>query len=300
MTEPAALLDPAEPVPRQDRPGQSPGRLALRRLLGHKGLVIGAAIMAVVILMAIAGPFLFAGDPVQVSFRTRFLEPSWQHWFGTDHYGRDIFIRVVHGSHLSLFIGIAVVVVAGIGGTLIGSLAGYFRSLDGVLMRVMDALMAFPSLMLAIGIAAALGSGVTNVVIALSVAYMPRTARIVRAAVMTLRDTEYVEAARVCGAGHLRILLRHILPNSMAPLIIDLTFIFAYAVLADAALSFLGVGPPPPTPSWGNIIADGRDYVVDAPWITIFPGMVIGLTVLGLNLFGDGLRDVLDPRLKST
>lgn len=136
--------------------------------------------------------------------------------------------------------------------------------------------------------------------IALSVAYMPRTARIVRAAVMTLRDTEFVEAARVSGASHARIPMRHILPNSMAPLIIDLTFIFAYAVLADAALSFLGVGPPPPTPSWGNIIADGRNFIVDAPWITIFPGFIIGFTVLGLNLFGDGLRDVLDPRLKSS
>jgi peptide/nickel transport system permease protein len=205
----------------------------------------------------------------------------------------------MYGAHLSLLIGLAVAAIAGAGGTFIGALSGYFRRLDGTLMRAMDGLMAFPSLMLAIGIAAALGSGITNVIIALSVAYMPRTARIMRAAVMTLRNAEYVEAARVAGAGHARILFRHILPNSMAPLIFDLTFIFAYAVLADAALSFLGVGPPPPTPSWGNIIADGRDYVVDAPWITVFPGIVIALTVLALNLLGDGLRDVLDPRLKS-
>lgn len=260
----------------------------------------GAIVVGAIALVAAAGPYLLTGDPVRLSFRTRLLPPSAEYWFGTDHYGRDIFTRVVHGSHLSLFIGLTVAAFAGAGGTFLGAVAGYFRRLDGYVMRVMDALMAFPSLMLAIGIAAALGSGVTNVVVALSVAYMPRTARVVRAAVITVRDSEYVEAARLAGAGHTRILLRHILPNSMAPLIIDLTFIFAYAVLADAALSFLGVGPPPPTPSWGNIIADGRDYMVDAPWITTFPGLVIGFTVLGLNLFGDGLRDVLDPRLKST
>ncbi len=278
----------------------SRGRLFARRLLAHKGLMVGAFIVGAVTLVAVAGPYLVSGDPVRLSFRTRLLPPSAEHWFGTDHYGRDIFTRVVYGSHLSLFIGLMVAGIAGAAGTCVGALAGYFPRLDSYLMRVMDALMAFPSMMLAIGIAAALGSGVTNVVIALSVAYMPRTARVVRAAVMTVRGSEYVEAARLAGAGHTRILLRHILPNSMAPLIIDLTFIFAYAVLADAALSFLGVGPPPPTPSWGNIIADGRDYMVDAPWITVFPGLIIGLTVLGLNLFGDGLRDVLDPRLKST
>lgn len=280
------------------RSGASQGSRLLRRCIAHKGLMIGAVIMVIIGAFALLGPFILTGDPMRLSFRTRFLPPSAEHWFGTDHYGRDIFLRVVYGGHLSLFIGIAVVAIAGFGGTLIGALAGYYRKLDGILMRVMDALMAFPSLMLAIGIAAALGSGVVNVVIALSIAYMPRTARIMRAAVMVLRNSEYVEAARMAGVNNFRILLRHILPNSMAPLIIDLTFIFAYAVLADAALSFLGVGPPPPTPSWGNIIADGRDYVVEAPWITLYPGIVIGLTVLGLNLFGDGLRDVLDPRLE--
>ncbi|MBN8901513.1 MAG: ABC transporter permease [Rhodospirillales bacterium] len=272
---------------------------SMRRLLSHKGLMIGAVVIALVALLALAGPLLFTGDPLKLSYRTRFRPPSSEFWFGTDHYGRDIFLRITHGAHLSLLIGVMVVLITGVGGTLIGAVSGYFQRLDAYFMRVMDALMAFPSLMLAIGIAAALGSGVVNVVIALSIAYLPRTARVVRASVMSLRHSEYVEAARVLGASHGRILFRHILPNSMAPLIIDLTFIFAYAVLADAALSFLGVGPPPPTPSWGNIIAEGRDYVVDAPWITIFPGLAISLTVLGLNLFGDGLRDVLDPRLNT-
>ena len=270
------------------------------RALAHKGFVIGGVVALVAFLAAAFGPLFLATDPLQINVRARFHPPSAEFLFGTDHYGRDIFARVIHGARLSILLGLMVVVATGLLGVLIGAVAGYFRRLDGYLMRVMDALMAFPSLMLAIAIAAALGSGILNVVIALSIAYAPRTARVVRAAVISVRGQEYVEAARLAGVSHARILWRHILPNSMAPLIVDLTFVFAYAILADAALSFLGVGPPPPTPSWGNIIAEGRDYVVEAPWITAFPGLVIAFTVLGLNLLGDGLRDVLDPRLKST
>ena len=159
--------------------------------------------------------------------------------------------------------------------------------------------MAFPSLMLEIAIAASLGTGLLNLIIALGIAFTPRTARVARAAVMAVRQSEYVDSAILSGASHARIILRHILPNSLTPLVVEITFIFAYAVLAEAALSFLGVGPPPPAPTWGNIIAEGRDYVIDAPWISIFPGIAISLTVLSLNLIGDGLRDVLDPRLKS-
>jgi peptide/nickel transport system permease protein len=183
-------------------------------------------------------------------------------------------------------------------GTLIGVAAGYFSRLDNPLMRLMDALMAFPGVLLAIALAAVLGPSIGDVVIALSVTYAPRTARIVRAAVLVVRRMEYVDAARVAGAGHLRIILRHVLPNSLAPLIVQMTFIFAVSILAEAVLSFVGVGPPPPTPSWGNIIADGRGYIPTAPWISLFPGLVIAITVLGVNLIGDGLRDVLDPRLK--
>lgn len=275
-------------------------RARARRLLSHKGLVIGATIVVVVTLVAAIGPYVIPRDPLALNVRARFHPPSAEFLFGTDHYGRDIFTRAIYGARLSLFLGLLVVIVTALLGTTIGAISGYFRRLDGYLMRVMDALMAFPSLMLAIAIAAALGSGILNIVIALAIAYAPRTARVVRATVITVRGLEYVEAARLAGASHMRILVRHILPNSMAPLIIDLTFVFAYAVLAEAALSFLGVGPPPPAPTWGNIIAEGRDYVADAPWITIFPGVVISITVLGLNLLGDGLRDVLDPRLKST
>jgi peptide/nickel transport system permease protein len=205
---------------------------------------------------------------------------------------------VLHGSRVSLFIGLLVVLLTGVFGTLIGAVSGYVRSLDNLIMRIMDGFMAFPPILLAIAVGAVLGPSLLNAVIALTVAYTPRTARIVRASVLVVREAEYVEAARALGAGHVRILFRHILANCMAPLLVQLTFIFALSILAEAVLSFIGVGPPPPTPTFGNIIADGRNYIAEAPWITIWPGIAIMATVLGLNLMGDGLRDVLDPRLK--
>jgi peptide/nickel transport system permease protein len=183
-------------------------------------------------------------------------------------------------------------------GVLLGAVAGYFSRLDGPLMRLADALMAFPSVLLAIGIAAALGPSTTTVVIALAVVYIPRTARILRASVLVVRELDYVQSARVAGASHWHILFRHILPNSMAPLIVQLSFVFAYAVLSEAVLSFLGLGAPPTTPSWGILIAEGRGYIREAWWLTFMPGAAIAVTVLGVNLLGDGLRDVLDPRLK--
>jgi peptide/nickel transport system permease protein len=205
---------------------------------------------------------------------------------------------VIKGAQLSLAIGFGVVLLNAAFGTMLGALAGYFRALDNLLMRIMDAFMAFPVILLAIGITAALGPGSINAVIALAAVYTPRTARIVRASVLVVREQAYVEAARAMGASHARILLRHVLPNCTAPLIVQLTFIFAYSVLSEAVLSFLGLGAEPPTPTWGNIIAEGRLYIREAPWITLVPGLALAMTVLGLNLLGDGLRDVLDPRLK--
>jgi peptide/nickel transport system permease protein len=231
-------------------------------------------------------------------FRERFTPPGAGFWLGTDNFGRSLLSRVVYGARLSLEIGFGVMVLSGLAGTLIGAAAGYYRRLDDVLMRAMDALMAFPAVLLAIGIAAALGPSMVNAMIALTAVYTPRTARIVRASVLVVRELEYVQAARAAGAHHGRVLLRHVLPNCLAPLIVQLTFIFAYAVLTEAILSFLGMGPQPPTPTWGNIIAEGRGYMREAPWIALFPGLAIALTVLGLNLLGDGLRDALDPRLR--
>jgi peptide/nickel transport system permease protein len=191
-----------------------------------------------------------------------------------------------------------VVALNGVFGTLIGALAGYFRPLDNALMRVNDALMAFPAILLAIGITAVLGPSTLDAILALAIVYIPRTARIVRSSVIVLREMEYVQAAVAAGAGHWRILRRHILPNAMAPLIVQLSFLFAYAVLSEATLSFLGLGAVPPTPTWGNIMAEGRQYMIEAPWIITIPGIALMITVMGLNLLGDGLRDVLDPRLR--
>ena len=270
----------------------------VRRLLGHRMFVAGALLCLLVLLVALLADLIAQHDPNRSAFRVRLQPPSLAFPFGTDEFGRDLLARVVHGARLSLLVGFSVVLLNGVGGTLLGAIAGYFNRLDGPIMRVMDAMMAFPVILLALAITAALGPSLLNVVIALAVAYLPRTARVVRASVLVAREAEYVEAARAYGAGDFRILLREILPNCTAPLIVQLTFIFAYAVLAEAMLSFLGMGPPPPTPTWGNVIADGRNYLRDYPWISAIPGLAIALTVLGLNLVGDGLRDVFDPRLK--
>ncbi|MEZ5865864.1 MAG: ABC transporter permease [Geminicoccaceae bacterium] len=270
----------------------------LRRLRQHKLFLTGFALFAIVLVMAIFAPLIAPLPPDEIQFRHRFEPPSLEFPMGTDNFGRDLLSRVVYGARLSLEIGFTVVLLTGLFGTAIGAAAGYFRKLDNPLMRVMDALMAFPAILLAVAIAAALGASAVNAVIALAAVYTPRTARIVRASVLVVREMEYVQAARACGATNWRIMRRHILPNSLAPLIVQLTFIFAYAVLAEAILSFLGVGPEPPTPTWGNIVAEGRQYIREAPWITLFPGLAIAMTVLGLNLLGDGLRDALDPRMR--
>jgi peptide/nickel transport system permease protein len=270
----------------------------LRRLFRHRLFVTGLVLFGAMLFLALAADWLAPHAPQRMQFRARFRPPGGPFLMGTDNFGRDIFSRLCFGARLSLGIGFAVVLVTGVIGTFFGLVAGFFRKLDEWLMRVMDALMAFPAVMLALAIAAALGPSAANAVIALSVVYIPRTARIVRATVLVVREMDYVQAARAFGGRNGWIILRHVLPNSMAPLIVQLTFIFAYAVLAESILSFLGVGPPPPTPTWGNMIAEGKDYIREAWWIAMFPGLAICLTVLGLNLLGDGLRDVLDPRLK--
>lgn len=270
----------------------------MRRLLANRSVVVGGALVAIVLLAALFADVLAPHNPLRSNVRARLEAPSLVYWLGTDHFGRDVLSRILFGARLSMTIGLFVVIATAIFGTLIGAIAGYFRKLDNPIMRLMDAFMAFPAILLAITVAAVLGASVTNVVIALAVATIPHTARIVRASVLVIREMEYVEAARALGASDLRILLRHVLINALAPLIVRLTYVFAIAILAEAVLSFIGVGPPPPTPSFGNIIANGRDYIAQAPWVTVFPGLAIVIAVLGLNLLGDGLRDVLDPRMK--
>ena len=275
MTDATTL--PAAAMP----PRSARRRILVRRLWRHRSFRVGAGIVAVIVLMAIAAPLLSGGQPNAMSLRNRFAPPSADFIFGADNFGRDIFTRVLYGARISLWIGFASAILAAAGGALVGMASAWFRRLDGIIMRIMDALLAFPAILLAIGINAALGPQVSSVIIALASAYVPRMARIVRAAALVVRELDYVDAARVSGAGGGRIIFRHILPNVMAPLLVSVTFVFAYAILAEAALSFLGIGPPPPHPSWGNIIAEGRDYSVEAWWIMLFPGLAISLAALG-------------------
>lgn len=272
--------------------------VVVRKLARHRSFRIGFVVVLLLVIAALAAPVLTGLDPTAMRVRFRFRPPQWDFPFGSDRFGRDIFTRVLYGAQISLWIGLGTTLLSGFVGAAVGVVAAQFRYLDAPLMRLMDALMAFPAILLAIGLAATLGPGLGNLIIALSVAYMPRTARLVRASALVVRELEFVDAARVAGAGHLRIMLRHLLPNCMGPLLVQLTFVFAYAILAEAALSFLGIGVPPPAPSWGNIVAEGRDFAVEAWWIMLFPGIAISLAALGMNLLGDGLRDVLDPRLK--
>ncbi|MBR0672650.1 ABC transporter permease [Neoroseomonas soli] len=277
---------------------EHPARATLRRLFRHRLFVTGLFLFGIIAGVAIAAPWITGVDPQRLSMRNKFLSPSETWVFGTDNFGRSLWSRVVWGAQLSMIIGASVVALNAVFGTLIGAAAGYFRRLDNALMRVNDALMAFPAILLAIAVTSVLGPSTLNVILALSIVYIPRTARIVRSSVIVLREMEYVQAAVAAGAGHWRILRHHILPNAMAPMIVQLSFLFAYAVLSEATLSFLGVGAVPPTPTWGNIMAEGRDFMREAPWIITIPGVALMITVMGLNLLGDGLRDVLDPRLR--
>jgi peptide/nickel transport system permease protein len=271
----------------------------LRRLAAHRSFLIGAVILALFVLVAAFAPLLAPYGPTEINYRAILSPPTATNWFGTDGYGRDIASRVIWGTRVSLRIGLVVVVTTGILGTILGTAASYVDWLDGLIMRTLDGLMAFPGVLLAIALAAALGPSEINAIIALTVTFTPRTARIVRASVLVVQGMQYIEAAHAVGAGHARIIFRYILANALSPLIVQLTFVFAVSIIAEAILSFLGVGPPPPAPSLGNIIADGRSYIQEAWWIAVFPGLVIAIAVLGLNLMGDGLRDVIDPRQRA-
>lgn len=284
------------PLPRSAGPGlwATVGR-ALRR---SRSTMIGGAIVLTVALVAVFAPVVAPRDPQAIYVADRLRPPSAAYPLGTDNLGRDIASRVIHGARISLVVGILVVASSAAAGVVLGLASGYSDRVDRVVMRVMDGLMAFPSILLAIALMAALGARLSNVIIALAVVYTPRVARVVRGATLVLRELDYVQAAQALGARESRVLFQHVLPNCLAPVIVQETFIFADSVLAEAALSFLGVGLPPYIPSWGTIITTGRMFMQTAPWITIAPGVAILVTVLGLNLLGDGLRDLADPRLR--
>lgn len=270
----------------------------IKRLLRNKIAVTGLAIVVLMTLIALAAPLLTRYSPTALAVKDRMLPPGAAHLMGTDEFGRDVYARVVYGSRLSLIVGASTVVLSCALGVPAGIAAAYYRSFDATVMRLMDGLMALPGILLAIAIMAALGPQVSNVIFALTVVNVPRVARVTRSAAIVIRQNLYVEAAEALGGRDRSILWKHILPNCLSPVIVQATFLFATAVLSEASLSFLGVGAPPDVPSWGVVLAEGKQFMRQAPWLTLFPGIAIAVVVMGLNLFGDGLRDALDPRLK--
>jgi peptide/nickel transport system permease protein len=302
MTEtPASVADVDTMPARGEIPGATSAAIQVgwrRRLLRNRSAVVGAVLLVALLLAALFASQLSRYDPTRLYPADRLRPPSTQHFLGTDEFGRDVWSLILHGSRVSLLVGSVTMLLTSLGGVAIGLVAGYYRRLDLVVMRFMDGLMAFPAILLAIALMAARGSGVWNVIIALSVVYMPRTAMIIRSTVLSLRELDYVQAASALGRRDIAIAFRHVLPNCLAPLLVQGTFIFAYAILAEAILGFLGVGVPPYVPSWGNVIASGKNVIREAFWVSFFPGMTLTIAGLSLNLLGDGLRDVLDPRLR--
>ena len=268
-------------------------RRALRR---HPTLIAGTVALAVIVVAATFAPLWWTGDPLQMRPIRRLRPPSAEVWFGTDHFGRDIYTRTVYGARISLIVGAAVSAISLVLGTGLGLVIGFYRRLDTIMMRIVDGIMAIPAILLALALMALMRASVRNVIIALVIPEIPRVTRVVRASVLSLREHLMVEGARALGVGTPRILLRYILPALVAPLLVQGTYICASAILVEAYLSFLGAGTPPVIPSWGNIMAEGRAYVQLAFWIILFPGVFLAATVLAINLVGDGLRDVLDVR----
>lgn len=262
----------------------------------HPTIVAGAALLLLVAMAAIIAPYV-TRDPILLEPINRLKAPSIEFWLGTDSLGRDVFARTVHGARISLLVGLSVAIISVFSGLIIGLLAGYFNRVDAVVMRVMDGVMAIPAILLAIALVALLGASVKVVIIAIAIPEIPRVTRLVRSVVLSVRGLPYVEAARSNGTRVIKLLRRHILPSTVAPLIVQGTFICASAILTEAGLSFLGAGTPPEIPTWGNMIASSRLYLQIAPWTIFAPGICLALVVLAVNLLGDGLRDRLDPRI---
>lgn len=275
----------------------------LRRINGvaaflrrHPIILFGTLALLAMIVLAMAAPYLLP-DPKAINPIYRLRTPGEQFWFGTDHLGRSILSRTLHGTRVSLSVGILVAVLVTVLGVTIGLVSGFLRRVDGIVMRAMDGIMAVPGVLLAIALMSLFGSSLQNVVIAISIPEIPRMARLVRSAVLSIREQPYIDAAITNGTRLPRLLVRHVLPNTIAPVLVQATYVFASAMILEAVLSFLGAGTPPEVPSWGNMMAEGRQYLQRAPWIAAFPGVFLALLVLMVNLVGDALRDALDPRL---
>lgn len=272
-------------------------RPALVRALSSWPVMAALVMLAVIVLAAIAANLLGLADPMAINPMQRLKGFSAEHWFGTDAYGRDVLSRVVHGARVSLMIGAGTAVAALVPGLVLGVIAGYFRAADMVIMRIMDGIMSVPSILLAIALVAVTGASMLTVLIAIAVPEFPRVVRLVRGLILSLRDEPYVEAAISLGTPTHTLMMRHLVPNTLAPLIVQGTFIFASAMLSEAVMSFLGVGMPPEFPSWGNVIAEGRMYFQIKPGLILLPGLFLALTVLSVNMLGDAMRDALDPKM---
>lgn len=269
----------------------------LRKFMRNRAAVLGAVLVGFFVIVAIFAPFIAYDDPFKTSFTAVRKAPSWAHWLGTDELGRDLFSRMVYGARASLLAGCVSVFIAIIIGVPFGIVAGYFGGwTDSCISRVIDAMLAIPFLILAIALAAFLGASLTNAMIAIGLSAAPIFARLTRGQVISVRMEEYVDGARVIGLRHFRIIMRYILPNAIAPIIVQATLTIAAAIIAEASLSFLGLGQQPPNPSWGSMLNSAKNFISQAPWMSIWPGAAIFLVVLGFNLLGDGLRDAIDPR----
>ncbi len=269
----------------------------LRRLFESRAVAVSAAILLLIVLSALLANLLTSAQPFQIRPRMRLQAPGATFWFGSDALGRDVFSLVVHGGRLSLMVGLFVAMVSAVIGTVLGLIAGYFKLVDGFVMRVMDGIMAIPGVLFAVALVSLVGPSLGTIVAAISFAEIPRVARLVRSVVLTVREEAYVKAAESMGIPTLLILSRHILPSCIAPLIVQTTYIFAAAILLEAVLGFLGVGFPPDVPTWGNVLAEGRAVFQRGPWTIIAPGLFLAVTVMAVNILGDGLRDRLDPKL---
>ncbi|MDF1632420.1 ABC transporter permease [Mycoplana sp. MJR14] len=274
-----------------------PFAAGLRRLFGNRAILFGAVILLVVVLAALLAPWVAPYAPNKLSIVNKLKGPSLVHVFGTDEFGRDIFSRAIFAGRISLLVSLGVVCISTVLGVLLGVAAGFFRRLDAPISRLLDAMMSFPDILLAIALVAALGPSLATVILALGITYAPRLARIVRGSTLVLRELPYIEAAVAMGLPTWQILLRHVLLNLASPILVQATFVFASAMLAEASLSFLGVGVSTDMPTWGTMLASGREYMNNAPWLMVFPGLAIVFSVLSLQLLGDGLRDLVDPRL---
>jgi peptide/nickel transport system permease protein len=270
-----------------------------RRFKKNKRALVGLVMLVILIIAALFAPVLTPYDPLEPNYANRLQSPNGSHWFGTDELGRDILTRVLYGTRISLTVGLIAVTISCIAGCVLGSIAGYYGGkIDNVIMRFIDVIMAIPAILLNISIVAALGTGLENVMIAIGISSIPGYCRIMRASILSLSGQEFIEASKAAGAKDLHIIVTHIWPNSLAPIIIQATLRIGGAILACASMSFIGLGIVPPTPEWGAMLSTGRDFLRDAPHLTAFPGMAIMFSVLAMNLMGDGLRDALDPKLK--